>query len=420
MKPESTETGAADAPTDIADVAIIGAGSAGLILALALARTGIGVSVLDRRAAVPAGADADRRVFALSAGSCRVLEGLGLWPDLAPAAQPITDIIVSDRAGPPLVHFDHAEMEVGALAHIVAADALQRALLAAAKAEPLIRFVAPVKVARLDIASDRANIMLGDGGCVAARLVVGADGRNSLVRRAARINVTEWTYDQSAIVAEISHACPHHGRAEEKFLSGGPFAVLPLRDAPDGSPRSFIVWTEPSARISDLMKLSDADLEEELNRRIGDRLGRARIIGPRQSFPLALTLAENYVAHRLALIGDAAHAIHPIAGQGLNLGIRDAAALAEVIVDARRLGLDFGMKTALLDYERWRRFDNTCLAAATDLLNRVFAIDNPVLNVAREAGMALLDRVGPARRLFMSEAMGLHGDLPRLVRGEPL
>jgi len=417
MQPGRAETGSS-AP--VSDVAIIGAGSAGLILGVALARAGLAVSILDRRAPVPPGPDADRRVFALSAGSCRVLDGLGLWPALAPDAQPITDIVVGDRAGPPLVHFDHAEMEVGALAHIVAADALQRALLAAAKAEASIRFVAPVQISRLDIASDRAGLVLADGGMVAARLVVGADGRNSLVRRAARINVTEWTYDQSAIVVEITHARPHHGTAEEKFLSGGPFAVLPLRDAVDGTPCSFIVWTEPSARITDLMKLSDADLEEELNRRLGDRLGRARINGPRQCFPLALTLAENYVAHRLALIGDAAHAIHPIAGQGLNLGIRDAAALAEVIVDARRLGLDFGMKTALLDYERWRRFDNTCLAAATDLLNRVFAIDNPVLNVAREAGMALLDRVGPARRLFMSEAMGLHGDLPRLVRGEPL
>jgi 2-octaprenyl-6-methoxyphenol hydroxylase len=417
MQTESAETGAS-AP--VTGVAVIGAGSAGLMLALALARAGIAVSVLDRRAPVPMGPDGDRRVFALSAGSCRVLEGLGLWPALVTEAQPISDIVVSDRAGPPLVHFDHAEMDVGALAHIVAADALQRALLAAAKAEPLIRFVAPVQISRVDIGSDRAVVALADGGCVAARLVVGADGRNSLVRRAARINVTEWTYDQSAIVVEIAHARPHHGAAEEKFLSGGPFAVLPLRDGRNGGSRSFVVWTEPSARIADLMKLSDADLEEELNRRLGDRLGRARINGPRQSFPLALTLAENYVAHRLALIGDAAHAIHPIAGQGLNLGIRDAAALAEVIVDAHRLGLDFGMKTALLDYERWRRFDNTCLAAATDLLNRVFAIDNPVLNVAREAGMALLDRIGPARRLFMSEAMGLHGDLPRLMRGEPL
>lgn len=405
--------------TDVAtDVAIVGAGSAGLILALALARSGLAVAVIDRRA--PHEPAPDRRVFAISAGSRRVLEGIGLWPALAAGAQAVDRILVCDRAGPPLVQFDHGETGVGPLAHIVAADALQAALVQATKAEPRIRFLAPVAVAAITVVPDRVEIALADGRTLEARLVVGADGRNSLVRRSARINVTEWSYNQAAIVAAISHPRPHHATAEEKFLPGGPFAVLPLPDGADGRARSFVVWTEPAARIADLMRLSDADFEGELNRRLGDRLGPACLAGPRQNFPLALTLAESYVAHRLALIGDAAHAIHPIAGQGLNLGIRDAAALAEVIVDAHRLGLDIGMKTGLIDYERWRRFDDTCLAAATDLLNRIFAIDNAILHLAREAGMAALDRIGPARRLFMREAMGVSGELPRLVRGEPL
>lgn len=406
------------------DAAIVGAGSAGLLLALALARASLMIAVIDRQPIAPAAAAADRRVFALSAGSRRVLEGLGLWSALAPGAAAVEQILVADRAGPALVRFDHGELGAGPLAHIVAADALQHALLAAVAREAGISFIAPVEIAGIDIRSDRVAITFAGafagGDACTCRLVVGADGRNSLVRRTARINVTEWTYDQAAIVVAIAHARPHRGIAEEKFLAGGPFAVLPLPDGGDGGPRSFVVWTEPAARIKDLMKLSDGDFAGELSRRLGDRLGAAHPVGPRQTFPLALTLAESYMAHRLALIGDAAHAIHPIAGQGLNLGIRDAAALAEVIVDARRLGIDFGMKTVLLDYQRWRRFDDTCLAAATDLLNRFFAIDNAALHLVREAGMALLESIGPARRLFMAEAMGLHGDLPRLLRGEPL
>ncbi|MGE0651565.1 MAG: UbiH/UbiF/VisC/COQ6 family ubiquinone biosynthesis hydroxylase [Alphaproteobacteria bacterium] len=458
-----------------AEVAIVGAGPAGLILAVALARSGIPVAVIDRRDPMPPGngvADgglSDGRVFALSAGSRRVLDGLGLWPELAAGAAPVNDILVSDRAGPPLVHFDHAEMEAGPLGHVVAADALQRVLADAARRQPGITFLAPAELTHsshgrepytnssspgvmrmraaheagrsmdapdkpghddvvkeqrasegIVIGADSARVNFADGGSLGARLVVGADGRQSLVRDAARINVTEWTYDQAAIVVTIAHARPHDGAAEERFLAGGPFAVLPLTDGSDGAHRSSIVWTEPASRVADLVELGDDDFKAELRRRLPSRLGEARAVGACWTYPLALSLAESYIGNRVALIGDAAHAIHPIAGQGLNLGIRDAAALAEVIVDAHRLGLDIGMKTALIDYERWRRFDNTCLAAATDLLNRVFGIGNAPFGALRRAGMRVLDRIGPARRLFMLEAMGLNGDLPRLVRGEPL
>jgi len=466
------------------DVAIIGAGAAGLMLAVALARSGIGVAVIDRRDPAPAtGAGvSDGRVFALSAGSRRVLEGLGLWPELAAGAAPVNDILVSDRAGPPLVRFDHAEMNAGPLGHVVAADALQRVLADAARRQPGVRLLAPVQLKHVSprsepffnssspglsgrsimrmrashddapdvklvlgprfarargpghddsmlgqrasegiaVTADAARLSFADGGTLDARLLVGADGRQSMVRDAARINVTEWTYDQAAIVTTVVHARAHDGAAEERFLAGGPFAVLPLPDGPDGSHRSSIVWTEPSGRVADLVALGDDDFDAELARRLGSRLGSAHAVGARWTYPLALSLAESYVGNRVALIGDAAHAIHPIAGQGLNLGIRDAAALAEVIVDAHRLGLDIGMKTTLLDYERWRRFDNTCLAAATDLLNRVFGIGNAPFGALRRAGMRVLDRIGPVRRLFMAEAMGLNGELPRLVRGEPL
>jgi 2-octaprenyl-6-methoxyphenol hydroxylase len=409
-----------------ADVAIIGAGPAGLILAVALARSGIPVAVIDRRDPMPRGIGAseegtsDGRVFALSAGSRRVLEGLGLWSELAAGAAPVNDILVSDRAGPPLVRFDHAEMEAGPLGHVVVADALQRVLAEAARRQPGITFLAPADLEGIAITADAVRLAFANGTTLDVRLVVGADGRQSMVRDAARINVTEWTYDQAAIVTTIHHARPHDGAAEERFLAGGPFAVLPLTDGPDGAHRSSIVWTEPSGRVADLVALGEDDFNAELVRRLGSRLGAARADGARWTYLLALSLAESYVGNRVALIGDAAHAIHPIAGQGLNLGIRDAAALAEVIVDAHRLGLDIGMKTTLLDYERWRRFDNTCLAAATDLLNRVFGIGNAPFGALRRAGIRVLDRIGPARRLFMLEAMGLNGDLPRLVRGEPL
>jgi 2-octaprenyl-6-methoxyphenol hydroxylase len=404
------------------DVAIVGAGAAGLILAVALARSGVGVAMIDRRDSLPTvdGGASDGRVFALSAGSRRVLEGLGLWSELAAGAAPVNDILVSDRAGPPLVRFDHAEMEAGPLGHVVAADTLQRVLVDAARRQSGLRLLAPADLEGIVVTADAAHLDSADGGTLDARLVIGADGRQSMVRDAAGINVTEWTYDQAAIVTTIHHARPHEGAAEERFLAGGPFAVLPLPDGPDGAHRSSIVWTEPAARAADLVALGADDFDAELRRRLGSRLGEAHAVGARWTYPLALSLAERYVGNRVALIGDAAHAIHPIAGQGLNLGIRDAAALAEVIVDAHRLGLDIGMTTTLLDYERWRRFDNTCLAAATDLLNRVFGIGNAPFGALRRAGMKVLDRIGAARRLFMLEAMGLNGELPRLVRGEPL
>ena len=407
------------------DVAIVGAGSAGLILAIALADAGLRVAVLDRatvrrtETGAPQ-APSDGRVFVLSAGSTRVLDGLGLWDGLAAGAAAVNDIRVSDRAGPALVHFDHAELGEGPFGHVVAADALQAALLRAARARPAIRFLAPVRLKNLVVSSDRARIELADGGVIDARLVVGADGRASALRRAARINVTEWSYDQVALVLTVAHARPHQGVAEEKFLAGGPFAILPMPDGEDGTHRSSVVWAEAAARAADLLALAPDDFAAELARRFGDHLGAIRVMGERWSYPLALTLAESYIAHRVALIGDAAHAIHPIAGQGLNLGIRDAAALAEVIVDGHRLGLDIGMKTLLVDYQRWRRFDNTCLAAATDILNRLFAVGGTPFHKLRQAGMAVLNRVPPLRRLFVREAMGLAGELPRLVRGERL
>jgi 2-octaprenyl-6-methoxyphenol hydroxylase len=410
------------------DIAIIGAGFAGLILARALAGAGFGVTVIDH--ADPdrpphqqqgiADDGADGRVFALSCGSRRVLEQLDLWSPMAALAQPVSAINTRDHDAPGIVHFDQREMDEGPLGHIVPAEVLHTTLLAAARDQLGVRFFAPASVTDIEQGMGWAHLNLDNGQCIEARLVVGADGRHSIARHGARINITEWTYDQAAIVTTVTHAAPHGGVAEERFLAGGPFAILPMMDDEMGRHRSSIVWTEPTSRAADLMTLGEDDFNAELLKRFGDGYGQAKVMGPRWTYPLILCLAESYIAQRLALIGDAAHVLHPIAGQGLNLGIRDAAALSEVVVDAHRLGLDYGMKTVLTDYEHWRRFDNTCLAAMTDCLNRVFAVDNSFLRFMRGVGMSVLGRVPPVRKWFMAEAMGINGELPRLVRGEPL
>lgn len=404
-----------------ADVAVIGGGMAGLTLALALASGGINVAVVDRADPHLWAEEAfDGRVSAIAAGSRRVLETLGAWDAMEGSAKAILDIRVTDADQPFCLHFDHTELAKGPLGHIVENRVIRAALLVAVEREALIELLAPHAVAAIDRDGAAAEVSLEDGGKVSAALVVGADGRGSRVRRDAEITQTTWRYDQSAIVTTVIHERPHEGTAEERFLEAGPFAILPMTDDEEGRHRSSIVWTERADLVPAYLDLGSHDFDQALAGRFGDHLGAVHATGPRWSYPLGLNLAETYIAQRLALIGDAAHGIHPIAGQGLNLGIRDAAALAEVLVDAARLGLDIGMSTVLDDYERWRRFDNVALAAATDILNRLFSNSFGPLRLARGLGLAAVNRIGPARRMFMNEAMGLSGDLPRLVRGEAL
>ncbi len=405
----------------VTDIAIAGGGFAGLLLAHALAGAGLSVCLVDRAPLSGAGVP-DGRVFALSGASQRVLAGLGLWSRLEGAAQPVERIETREGASPLGVILDRSELDLatGPLGYVVESGVLARVLRDAVHDRARVTIRAPAAITALQAGASESTLILDDASSVAARLVVGADGRESILRKRAGINVTEWRYDQTAIVTAITHTLPHNGTAEERFLEGGAFAVLPRTDAADGAHRSSVIWTESTTRAADVLSLDDNDFADELARRCDDRLGAVQAVGPRWSYPLALSLAESYVAHRLALIGDAAHALHPVAGQGLNLGIRDVAALAEVIVDARRTGIDFGMKTVLVDYERWRRFDNTCLGAATDIINRVFKSDNAILRAGRRVAMAALKASAPARRLFMEEAMGLRGELPRLVRGQPL
>ena len=400
------------------DVIIVGGGLVGPALALALARSGFRVAVVDRetpeRQAEP---DFDGRAYAIAAGSARLLGALGLWEAVADKAESIRDITVDEGvpAGRPLLHFDPRELDDAPVGWIVEDRWLRGALLAAMDAAAEITQVAPAEVAGLARTATEATVTLADGRALAAPVVIACDGRRSAVASLAGIRRMRWDYGQTGLVNAISHERPHEGVAHQSFFPGGPFAVLPL----PGN-RSSLVWSEESREAERLMALDDAAFTTEVAARIGPRLGRIELAGRRWAYPLDLSLAEAYVAPRLALAGDAAHGVHPIAGQGLNIGLRDVAALAEVLVGAARIGEDIGSSVVLERYQRWRRFDATAFALGTDALNRLFSNANPLLRLARDAGLGAVDRLGALRRLFMREAAGEEGDVPRLLRGQPL
>jgi 2-octaprenyl-6-methoxyphenol hydroxylase len=402
------------------DVAIVGGGLVGLSLALALAGAGLEVIVIDRETPANTAADAaDGRSSAIAWGSQRVLAALGIWDALGPHAAAIDDIRVSDGTSRLFLHYDHADVADHPLGYIVENRHTRRALQAAAAARPRLNWLAPMGVAAIADGPAVRRLLLADGSQIAARLVVGCDGKRSFVRDAAGISTFTHRYGQSAIVATLRHELPHANIAHERFLPAGPFAMLPLPDAA-GAHRSSIVWTEREALVPHLMALDDDAFAAEAGRRFGPWLGALMPEGRRFAYPLEIVHADSYVAPRLALAGDAAHAIHPIAGQGFNLGLRDVAALAECVVDAARLGLDIGAPDVLARYAGWRRVDTMSLLAVTDALNRLFSNDIPALRLARDIGLATVDRIAPLKRLLMRHAMGVVGDLPRLVRGEPL
>jgi len=418
--PGSTDM-ATNAAAIRADALIVGGGMVGLTAALALGGAGLEVVVVDREdPAAALAAPYDGRASAIAYGSRRVLEGIGVWEGMANDAEPILDIRVSDGDAPLFLHYDHREVGEEPLGHIIENRAIRRALFARQAEIAAIDLHAPANLVSIDYGVGGATAALDDGSTVRASLVIAADGRGSRMREAAGITVTRWRYKQTGIVCTMGHERPHRGVAHERFLPAGPFAVLPMTDDPEFGHRSSIVWTEDERLAPAMMALDDEAFSAELGRRFGPYYGAVRVLGGRWSYPLSLLHANRYVAPRLALVGDAAHAIHPIAGQGLNLGIRGVAALAEVVVETARLGLDIGAADVLERYQRWRRFDAMTLVAVTDGLNRLFSNAIPPVRLIRDLGLAGVNLAAPAKRFFMRHAMGMVGDLPRLMKGERL
>ena len=404
---------------ETSDILIVGGGLNGCTLALALAGTGFSVTLIDSQMAEQLADDGfDGRSYALALASQRMLAALGLWQAVAPHAQPILQITASDgnaHSGPSPLHllFDHAEIEEGPMGWMIEDRHLRQTLLGAIAATPAIRHLTGETVTAQHLEGRRIVATLASGGQQAAALLVGCDGRTSGTAQRAGIRRTGWPYAQSALVCAVAHEAPHNGTAHQMFLPHGPLAILPLQGN-----RSSIVWTEGTAQAKAIQALDDSGYLAALQPRFGDFLGKISLAGARYSYPLALSLANAMTAPRLALVGDAAHGIHPLAGQGLNLGLRDSAALAEVLAAARRRGEDIGAADVLARYQGWRRFDSATLALATDGFNRLFSNDNPLLRLGRDIGLGLTNAMPPLRRRLIREAAGLTGDLPRLLQGK--
>lgn len=400
------------------DILIGGGGLAGLALAIAL-RQGLGggfaVAVADPALGRPS---RDARASAIAAAARRLFETMDVWRAVATDAQPILDMVVTDSKlddalRPTFLTFD-GEIEPGEpFAHMIENPPLIAALTDRAK--ELGVALLPLAVASFENEAGGIAVTLSDGETIPAKLLVAADGARSVIREHAGINSFGWSYGQSGIVTTIAHEREHNGRAEEHFLPAGPFAILPLKGK-----RSSIVWTEEEKEAERIVALPDAEFHAEVERRFGLHLGDIVVAGPRRAYPLGLSVARSFIAERIALVGDAAHVIHPIAGQGLNMGLRDIAALAESVVDAVRLGLDPGSAVVLDRYQRWRRFDTMAMGVATDGLNRLFSNRSDVLRLVRDVGLGLVNRLPVLKEFFIREAAGVTGDVPKLLRGEAL
>ncbi len=402
------------------DIVIGGGGFIGLTLARALSIGAPGmfrVAVVDpvppERLRAP---NEDGRAMTIAASSRRMLETLGVWAHIAPDAQPVKRIHITDTPldSPvrlPVLKFDTVANDEPT-AHVVENAVLMRAL-AKLVTDSEVTLIAPQSITAVDREPAGVTLRLGDGRDITARLLGAADGRRSRLRRMAGIKSLRWDYPQTGIVATVAHEHPHDGVAVQHFLPSGPFAMLPMTGR-----RSSLVWTETPEDAQRMVALDEDRLNMEITRRFGAQLGEVRLVSPLQTFPLSLSMARDFVRPSVALIGDAAHGLHWLAGQGLNHGLRDVAALTEVLVEARRRGEDIGELDVLRRYERWRRFDAGMSAAGMDVLNRLFTGDNRTLRMIRTLGLGMVDRLAPLKRMFVAEAAGTTGELPRLMRGE--
>ncbi|MBW7964081.1 ubiquinone biosynthesis hydroxylase [Bradyrhizobium sp. BR 10261] len=399
---------------------VIGGGAfAGLALALAL-RQGLGpeIPVIVADPALSSRPSRDPRATAIVAACRRLFEVLGAWDDVKAEAQPILDMVVTDSkledaTRPTFLNFAGDVAPGEPFAHMVENRRLIDALVVRAEAAGID--LRATTVASYDASVDGIDVTLGDGSKIAASLLVAADGAKSKLRERAGIATHGWDYDQSGIVVTVGHERDHEGRAEEHFLPAGPFAILPLTGR-----RSSLVWTERRAEAARIIGLGDEEFHAELEQRFGLHLGEVKALDKPRAFPLSYFVARSFVAERLALVGDAAHVIHPIAGQGLNMGLKDVAALAEVVVDAARLGMDLGGADVLERYQRWRRFDTMAMGVATNSLNFLFSNQSTLLRTVRDIGLGIVDRTPPLKNLFIRQAAGLTGEIPRLLKGEAL
>ena len=399
---------------------VIGGGAfAGLGLALAL-RQGLGpdIPIIVADPAFAMRPSRDPRASAIVAACRRLFEVVGVWDQVAESAQPILDMVVTDSnledATRPVFLTFGGEVEPGEpFAHMVENRHLTNALATRAEAQGVE--LSAVAVSSYDSNAEGTRVTLSDGRIIGASLLVAADGAKSKLRERAGIATHGWDYDQSGIVVTVGHERDHGGRAEEHFLPAGPFAILPLKNN-----RSSLVWTESRREAARIIELPDNEFQAELERRFGLHLGEVKALDKPRAFPLGYFVARSFIGERLALVGDAAHVIHPIAGQGLNMGLKDAAALAEVIVDAARLGIDHGQADVLERYQRWRRFDTVAMGVATNSLNMLFSNKSALLRTVRDIGLGLVDRVPPLKSAFIRQAAGLSGEVPRLLKGEAL
>lgn len=393
------------------DVIIVGSGLIGASMAIALARTGLTVDLID---AAPTEArkspSYDGRTSAVALGSMRVLNHIGVWQRITDSC-PILDIHVCDEGGRFHVHYDHTKAGHEPFGHIVENRLLRHALYDAVDEQPGITLHQPATIADFETTSSHVKATLSNGTELAASLMLVADGKYSKTRDRLGIDTTTLRYGQTAIVCTIAHTEPHHGLAMEKFMPAGPFATLPMTGN-----RTNLVWTERDAMAKRMLELSDTEKLEEIGRRLGDHLGTISLVGPCFSYPLNLIHAREYTRDRIALIGDSAHGIHPIAGQGANLGFRDVAVLTELIVEQAKRGLDIGAPELLAHYARWRRFDTLSMTAVTDALNRLFSNRILPLRLARDIGLGIVNRLPKTKLFLMQDAMGLTGDLPAMMR----
>ena len=399
------------------DIAIVGGGFNGPALALAAAQVGLRVIVLDATSHKPRkNAKFDGRAYALALASKRLLAAVGVWENVAQDAEPMLNIRVSDGhagvgASPFFMDFDHAELEEGPMGYMVEDRHLRYALQAAMQTSPLIEYRLATRVTGQSTGPEGVTLSLANNQKITTRLLVGADGRQSGTAARAGITYTGWQYGQTALVCAVEHDRPHGGVAHQFFMPAGPMAVLPL-----SARRSTVVWSEKTDNAAVIKTLDDAAFLDVLRPRFGDFLGDIALTGGRFSYPLGMMIAKSYIAPNVALIGDAAHGVHPIAGQGLNAGLRDVAALIQVLSEAKQRGEDFASQPVLARYQLWRRFDATALAVTTDGFNRLFSNDNPILRLGRDLGMGMLNAMPKVRRGILREAAGLTGDLPDLMR----